>query len=259
MDHIQSGVSDNEEISLLRRLIGAARNLVALTGAGISTESGVPDFRSPGGIWTQMQPITFQDFMASEEMRLEDWRRRFRMNESFSNAEPNPGHYGIVRLADEGKLTTLITQNIDSLHQRSGFPSARLVEIHGNVTKGRCLQCRMPMPLEAARKVIETTGTSPRCSCGGLVKAAIISFGERMPEAEMRRACAAAAAADLFLVAGSSLQVRPAASLPVIAKRSGARLVILNRGATPLDGLADLVVADSIGGAFSNLYPQLAR
>lgn len=253
-----SGASGNEEISRLRDLIAAARNMVALTGAGISTESGIPDFRSPGGIWTQMRPITFQDFVASEESRLEDWRRRFRMNESFSKAEPNAGHRGLVLLADAGPLQTLITQNIDGLHQRAGFPSARLVEIHGNVSHGRCLQCRAVMSLDAAGKFIDTTGTSPRCACGGLVKAAIVSFGERMPEEAMRRANNAAADADLFLVAGSSLQVQPAASLPLVAKRSGARLIIVNRDSTPLDDIADLVVRESIGKTFINLYPQLA-
>lgn len=253
-----SGASGNEEISALRDLIAAARSVVALTGAGISTESGIPDFRSPGGIWAQMRPITFQDFVASEELRLEDWRRRFRMNESFARAEPNAGHRGLALMAGEGSLRTLITQNIDGLHQRAGFPAARLVEIHGNVSYGRCLQCGTTMPLDAAREFIDTTGTSPRCGCGGLVKAAIVSFGERMPEEAMRRASEAAAVADLFLVAGSSLQVQPAASLPLMAVRSGARLVIMNRDETPLDDTADLVIRDSIGATFINLYPQLA-
>jgi NAD-dependent deacetylase len=256
---MRADVSGNHEISELRRLLTASRRIVALTGAGVSTESGIPDFRSPDGIWSRMKPIIYQDFLASEEVRLEDWRRRFRMNESFSEAKPNPGHYGFALLAKDGSLATLITQNIDGLHQRAGFPQDRLVEIHGSCTHGHCLDCRTIMSLADARAIITDTGAAPRCVCGGLVKAAIISFGERMPEEAMRRANEAAASADLFLIAGSSLQVQPAASLPVIAKRSGARLVILNREATPLDSFADLVVHQAIGSVFTTIYPQLVR
>ena len=254
---MQPDASGNGEIAALRRLIAASERVVALTGAGISTESGIPDFRSPGGVWTRMKPITYQDFIGSEAARLEDWRRRFAMIERFAAAEPNAGHRGLALLAEGGRLDTLITQNIDGLHQRAGFPDDRLIEIHGNVTHGRCLQCRAPMTLPAVRKIIDATATSPRCSCGGLVKAAIISFGERLPEQAMRRAQQATANADLFLVVGSSLLVQPAASLPIVAKRSGARLAIINREATPIDSLADLVLRQAIGTVFSRLYPQL--
>jgi NAD-dependent deacetylase len=249
----------NDEIAALGRLIGQASHIVALTGAGISTESGIPDFRSPGGIWKRMQPITFQEFVASEAARLEDWRRRFRLNEDFAAAKPNAGHYGLARLAEEGRLDAVITQNIDGLHQRAGLPADRLVEIHGNATHGRCLDCGVPMTLAAARQMIETTGASPRCACGGIVKAAIVSFGERLPEEALRKASDLACACDLFIVLGSSLQVQPAASLPLAARRAGAQLAIVNREATPLDAAAELTVRAPIGEVFLALYPQLIK
>lgn len=248
----------NEEITAFRGLLARAERIVALTGAGISTESGIPDFRSPGGLWTRgIKPITYQDFVASEEARLEDWRRRFRMNEDFAAAKPNAGHLGLARLMQEGKLLALVTQNIDRLHQRSGVPDERLVEIHGNSGEGRCLDCRTSMPLIEVRRIIDATDASPRCACGGLVKAAIVSFGERIPESKLQRANEVAEEADLFLVFGSSLQVQPAATLPLIAKRSGAMLAIINRESTPLDHLAEIAMHRPIGAVFSALYPQL--
>jgi NAD-dependent deacetylase len=249
----------NGEIESLRRLIEASERIVALTGAGISTESGIPDFRGPNGIWRHIQPITFQEFVASEEARLEDWRRRFAMNEKFSTALPNAGHHGLVRLAEEGRLKAVITQNIDGLHQRAGLASDLLVEIHGNSTRGRCIACGASMTLQAAREMIDATGASPRCGCGGVVKAAIISFGERVPDEVFEAAGRFAERADLFIVLGSSLLVHPAASLPIIAKRSGAKLVIVNQGETPFDHHAELVVDRPIGSVFAALYPQLVK
>jgi NAD-dependent deacetylase len=256
---MQPDVSGNDEIAALRRLIDASDGIVALTGAGISTESGIPDFRSPGGVWTRMKPITFQEFVASEGARLEDWRRRFVSNAKFADAQPNAGHHGLVRLAEEGRLSAVITQNIDGLHQRAGLAPKRLIEIHGNATRGRCIECGVPMSLAAVRRIIDDTGASPRCDCGGLVKAAIISFGERMPIEELEAASRLAQSADLFLVVGSSLQVQPAAMLPLTAKHAGARLAIVNREATPLDGHADVIVRRAIGAVFAALYPQLVN
>lgn len=250
----------NDEIAALKRLILQSERIVALTGAGISTESGIPDFRSPGGLWTRgIKPITYQDFVASEEARLEDWRRRFRMNADFAAATPNAGHLGLARLAREGRLLALITQNIDGLHQRAGAPSDAVIEIHGNSTRGRCLDCRASMSLEEVRAIMDRTGASPRCECGGLVKAAIISFGERVPEDDMNRATEFAERADLFLAIGSSLQVQPAATLPVVAKRAGATFAVINRDATQLDRIADFAIHTPIGSFFSALYPQLVN
>jgi len=256
MENMTGSAPDNGEIEALRRALAQAERIVALTGAGISTESGIPDFRSPGGIWSRMKPITYDEFVGSEEARMEDWRRRFRMNENFARAEPNAGHRGLARLAAEGRLAAVITQNIDGLHQRAGLAADQLIEIHGNATHGRCLDCRTPMALDEVKRLIEATAQSPRCACGGPVKAAIISFGERMPSEATRRASQLAAEADLFLVIGSSLQVQPANALPVIASRAGARLAILNREPTPLDSAADLVLRHSIGAVFAALYPQ---
>jgi len=250
----------NDEIQALGMLLKRSGRIVALTGAGISTESGIPDFRSPCRLWTRgIKPITYQDFVASEEARLEDWRRRFRMNEDFSKAQPNAGHIGLAKLCADGRLLALITQNIDRLHQRSGIPEDRLIEIHGNSGEGRCIECRRSMPLATVRVLIESTGSSPRCPCGGLVKAAIVSFGERIPEESMQRASEAVTRADLVIVIGSSLQVQPAASLPLAAVRAGATLAIINRDPTPLDRFAEIVVQHPIGAVFSSLFPQLVK
>ncbi|MGH7039448.1 MAG: SIR2 family NAD-dependent protein deacylase [Stellaceae bacterium] len=235
-------------IAELARLLLGARNAVAFTGAGISTESGIPDFRSPGGIWTQMAPIDFAEFLASEEARRETWRRRFAADETLSRARPNRGHRAIAELVRRGRATAVITQNIDGLHQQSGVPAERVVELHGNTTYARCLDCAERYEIEALRLTFEHDGEAPVCgSCGGFVKTATISFGQAMPERAMRRAEALSLAADLFLVAGSSLVVYPAAGFPELAKRNGATLVIVNREPTGLDAIADLVLHREIG------------
>jgi NAD-dependent deacetylase len=256
---MQLGTSGNGEIAALGRLIGTANRIVALTGAGISTESGIPDFRSPGGLWSRVRPITYQEFVASEEARLEEWRRRFAMNEKFAAAEPNAGHYGLVELAKEGRLIAVVTQNIDGLHQRAGLAAEQLIEIHGNSTRGRCLDCGAAMALADVRRIIDATGASPRCDCGGLVKAAVISFGERVPSDDLDAASRLAESADLFLVLGSSLLVQPAAMLPLVATRTGASLAIVNRQVTSFDAHADVVVREDIGSVFAALYPQLVN
>ncbi|MGH7055090.1 MAG: SIR2 family NAD-dependent protein deacylase [Stellaceae bacterium] len=235
-------------IAELARLLLGARNAVAFTGAGISTESGIPDFRSPGGIWTQMAPIDFAEFLASEEARRETWRRRFAADETLRRAQPNRGHRAIAELVRRGRATAVITQNIDGLHQQSGVPAERVVELHGNTTYARCLDCAERYEIEALRLTFEHDGEAPVCgSCGGFVKTATISFGQAMPERAMRRAEALSLAADLFLVAGSSLVVYPAAGFPELAKRNGATLVIVNREPTGLDAIADLVLHREIG------------
>jgi NAD-dependent deacetylase len=236
------------DIAELARLLTRAKSAVVFTGAGISTESGIPDFRSPGGIWTQMAPIDFADFLASEEARRETWRRRFAADKTLSRARPNRGHRAIAELVRRGTAAAVVTQNIDGLHQASGIPEAQVVELHGNTTYAHCLDCHERYEIAALRLAFERDGTAPRCaSCGGFVKTATISFGQAMPEAAMRRAEALTLAADLFLVAGSSLVVYPAAGFPELAKYNGARLVIVNREPTGLDGIADLVLHREIG------------
>jgi NAD-dependent deacetylase len=230
---------------------GSYRQIVALTGAGISTDSGIPDFRSPGGIWSKRQPVQYQDFVADEDSRLEDWDRRFEMMDYFARAEPNAAHLAMTSLAQAGKLHCLITQNVDGLHQRAGFPNDKLVEIHGNSTFATCLSCGARAELEAQKPIVDA-GQSPRCpDCSGLLKAAVISFGQQMPEMELARAAEAAAACDLFLVLGSSLVVHPAAQLPAIAVRGGADLVILNGQETPLDSYASTVIRTPLAQTFA--------
>jgi NAD-dependent deacetylase len=235
-------------IEEFRRLLEDCTRAVVFTGAGISTESGIPDFRSPGGVWTRYSPIQYQDYISSEEARIESWRRKFDDSYGFEGAEPNRGHRAVEKLVRMGKVSAIITQNTDGLHQASGIPDERVIELHGNNTYATCLDCGQRHDLEPIRVAFVADGTPPSCmACGGLVKAATISFGQPMPDEPMRRAQEETLACDLFLAAGSSLQVYPAAGFPQIAARNGARLVILNREPTDLDGFADLVLNLEIG------------
>jgi len=232
----------------LAQLLDRARRAVVFTGAGISTESGIPDFRSPGGIWTRMAPIDFSDFMASEEARRETWRRRFGIDETIRAAKPNRGHRAVAELVRRGTVAAVITQNIDGLHQQSGVPERHVIELHGNTTYATCLDCAKRYEIDAIRAAFARDEQPPHCdACGGYVKSATISFGQAMPEVAMRRAEAATLAADLFLAIGSSLVVYPAAAFPELAKANGTTLVILNRERTGLDPIADLVLHRSIG------------
>jgi len=232
---------------LLADMVEDSAEVLAFTGAGISTECGVPDFRSPDSAWKRNTPIPFDQFLASEEMRLEAWRRKFAMDDLYAGAQPGRGHAALARLHAAGKMPALITQNIDGLHQRSGIPDADVIELHGNGTYAHCLDCGGRHELQAVRAAIGATGAAPSCACGGMVKSATVSFGQAMPRAAMLRARSATLACDLFIVIGSSLLVQPAASFPLLAKDNGARLVLVNREATPLDAAADLILRGDIG------------
>ena len=243
-----------DQVQQLHELIGSAKRIVAFTGAGISTESGIPDFRSPGGIWTKYQPIYFDDFMSSEEMRREAWRRKFATDETMQKAEPNAGHRALAKLVDQGKMTAIITQNVDGLHQRSGVPESKIIELHGNSTYATCLDCGHRYELGPIKKAFQGHGTLPVCEkCDGIVKTATVSFGQAMPEIQMARAQNETMACDLFMVLGSSLVVYPAAGFPRTAKRRGARLVIVNRDPTDQDEEADLVLHAEIGPTLSRV------
>ena len=238
----------DEPLEQFRAWLDDATRAVVFTGAGISTESGIPDFRSPGGIWTRYQPIDYGDFLASEQSRRDTWERKFATHEDIKNAQPNDGHRAVAALVANFTASVVITQNIDGLHQKSGVPEDKVIELHGNTTYARCLQCEASYDLEPIRIAFQDDGTLPVCQhCGGMVKPATISFGQPMPEAAMARAQEETLNADLFLVIGSSLVVYPAAALPVMAKQNGARLVILNRESTDLDSMADLVLQREIG------------
>jgi NAD-dependent deacetylase len=235
-------------------MIDDCKKGVVFTGAGISTESGIPDFRSPGGIWTKYQPIQFQDFLASEEMRRESWRRKFATDDVMKKAQPNKGHIAVAKLVQRGKVASVITQNVDGLHQLAGVPDDLVIELHGNATYAACLDCRERYELDEIRRVFEKDETLPVChQCGGIVKTATISFGQAMPVEEMKRAQSETLACDLFLAMGSSLVVYPAAGFPELAKRNGAHLVIINRDPTGLDHAADLVIHDEIGPTLSQV------
>lgn len=235
-------------IERLKALIADAGRVVVFTGAGISTESGIPDFRSPGGIWSRMQPIEFDDFIASEEMRRESWRRKIVIDRDMQSAAPNRGHEAIAALVAREICSAVITQNIDGLHQAAGVPDDRVIELHGNATYAACLKCAQRYELAPILKAFEHDETLPTCErCGGLVKTATISFGQAMPVAAMNRAQEETLACDLFIAMGSSLVVYPAAGFPALAAQNGARLVIINREPTDQDTIADLVIHGEIG------------
>lgn len=238
----------------LQKLIKASKRAVVFTGAGISTESGIPDFRSPGGIWSQNRVIYFDEFVRSRDARVEAWTRLFNGRETLKKATPNAGHRAVAKLVAVGKVTDVITQNIDGLHQAAGVPADKVIEVHGNATYAKCLSCGERHEFDDIEPVFKKTGEPPVCrACNGIVKSATISFGQAMPELEMERAAEAALECDLFLAIGSSLVVYPAAGLPIAAKRSGARLVILNRDPTELDHMADLVINAEIGPTLSRV------
>lgn len=238
----------DSDLQELAGLIEAANRAVVFTGAGISTESGIPDFRSPNGIWSKTTPIYFDEYVRSEEARVEAWRRKFEIDRDMIGAEPNRGHRAVAKLVRIGKVTSVITQNIDGLHQESGVPDENMIELHGNGTYATCLTCASRYELEPIKSAFEADGTLPVCNfCGGIVKTATISFGQAMPEAQMQRAQEETLACDLFIVAGSSLVVYPAAGFPIMAKQNGAKLVIINRDPTDQDRLADLVLNREIG------------
>jgi len=237
-----------EEIQQLAGLIDAARRVVVFTGAGISTESGIPDFRSPNGIWSKNTPIYFDEYIQSADARIEAWRRKFEIDKDMIGAEPNRGHRAVAKLVRTGKVSAVITQNIDGLHQESGVADEQMIELHGNGTYATCLTCATRYELEPIKAAFQSDGALPECRfCAGIVKTATISFGQAMPEGPLERARDETLASDLFLAIGSSLVVYPAAGFPAMAKRNGAKLVILNREPTDLDEIADIVLNREIG------------
>jgi len=235
-------------VDRFRTLLETSRRAVVFTGAGISTESGIPDFRGPGGLWTKMKPIEFQDFLRSEEVRQTSWQRWFEHGQGLLGAKPNAGHHAVADLVERGKVAAVITQNVDNLHQDAGVPGDRVIELHGNTTYAKCLDCGGTVSLETIEAQFRSSGRVEPCAqCGGIVKTATISFGQMMPEEPMRRAEEEALACDLFIVLGSSLTVYPAAGFPALARQNRAKLVIVNQQETEMDAIADLVIHEGIG------------
>lgn len=248
------------EIDAAADMIINSKRLVVFTGAGLSTESGISDFRSPGGVWSRFDPneLTFQKFLASEQNREKYWAFSTSSWTEMSKAKPNPGHKAIAELESIGRLDCVITQNIDGLHQRSGIPEEKVIELHGTARWVSCLECGQRYPREQIEERINGGTKVPRCDkCGGIMKPATISFGQPMPERETRQAQERASACDLFLVAGSSLVVYPAAQMPLIAKESGAGLIIINLTPTPHDPHADITIHDQTGPALSQIIDRV--
>lgn len=253
----------DQRIEQVADLLLRASRPVVFTGAGMSTESGIPDFRSPGGIWDRFDPgqMTYKNFMGSVEGRRRYWQLGRQIYPVLRRAEPNPGHLALVTLWQLGKLDCVITQNIDDLHQRAGLPMDRVIELHGNATRARCLECEREYERHVVQDWLEAGVEVPVCDppCGGPIKPRTIMFGEAMPPREMVEAEHRARAADLFLVVGSSLAVYPAAYMPLHAKQAGATLVIVNLTETPHDGQADVVIPASSAAVLSALANRARR
>ena len=239
----------NKELSLY---INEAKNIVIFTGAGISTESGIPDFRGPQGVWKTNTPIYFQDFIGSEEVRKESWKRKFAGQDIIKKAKPNIGHLAVAEIINTHQSAYLITQNVDNLHQNAGVPDDKITEIHGNASYASCLDCGIRYELKPIKKDFLENETVPYCdSCGGIIKTATISFGQSMPEEGMQIAQRKTLGCDLFITIGTSLVVYPAAGFPKLAKEIGANLIIINNEPTDFDPIADLVIHEQIGKVFS--------
>ena len=239
----------NKELS---QYINEAKNIVIFTGAGISTESGIPDFRGPQGVWKTNTPIYFQDFISSEEVRLESWKRKFSGQDIIKKAKPNIGHLAVAEIINKHESAYLITQNVDNLHQDAGVPDDKITEIHGNAHYASCLDCGIRYELNSIKKAFLENETVPYCdSCGGIIKTATISFGQSMPEEGMQIAQRKTLGCDLFITIGTSLVVYPAAGFPKLAKEIGAKLIIINNEPTDFDPIADLVIHEQIGKVFS--------
>jgi NAD-dependent deacetylase len=249
-----------EPVEAVSDMIVASKKVVVFTGAGFSTESGVPDFRSPGGVWDKFDPdeLNLPNFLQREDVREKYWRMHKMMWETIRDAQPNAGHYAVAELYKMGKLDCIITQNTDGLHQKAGVPAEMVLEIHGTMQFVDCLGCHKRYPRSYAHDKMLAGEKVPRCeSCHGLLKPATVAFGQAMPERETGEAEVRSAGCDLFLAAGSSLVVYPAAQMPVIAKRSGARLVIMNLTGTPHDHYADCVIAEKTGETLARIVARV--
>ncbi|HIJ58449.1 MAG TPA: NAD-dependent protein deacylase [Deltaproteobacteria bacterium] len=236
-----------DKISIVAREIAKDGNNVVFTGAGISTESGIPDFRSKGGIWDKYRPIYFDEFMSSKKARIEYWQRHAELYPDLMKAKPNPAHMAVAELHDMGLLEAVITQNIDGLHQDSGIPHEKVIELHGNTRRARCMSCRKIVSLHEVHKRIEHGDPAPECECGGYLKSDTISFGQAMPEDEVKKATDLSRNADFFMVVGSTLLVHPAAAIPGYATQNGSYLVIVNLSETPYDDVSDVLIQGKAG------------
>jgi NAD-dependent deacetylase len=247
----------DKKIALIAEKIKAAKKLVVFTGAGISTESGIPDYRSRGGIWDRSRPVYFDEFMSSRESRIRYWEQRMDMEKNLRRAKPNEGHMSLAALHDLGRLHALITQNIDGLHEASGIPREKIIELHGNTRRVRCLGCKRLISWKEAEEMIESGNRAPECSCGGYFKPDTISFGQAMPVEETKKAAELSSESDVFMVIGSTLLVQPASLMPEYARASGAFLAIINLSETPFDGKCDVRVRGKAGDSLRQILARV--
>jgi NAD-dependent deacetylase len=249
-----------EQLEQIAQWILTSDRVVVFSGAGLSTESGIPDFRSPGGVWDRYNPedFYFQNFLASEASREKYWQMATEMYEPMKKAQPNLAHLAIAELERFGKLDCVITQNIDGLHLKAGNSEERVIQLHGTAMAVSCLSCGKRYHRDEIQGRIEKGVRVPYCDdCGGPLKPATISFGQSMPERETEEAYHRSSSSDLFIVIGSSLVVQPAASMPLVAKRNGAKLVIINRDPTPYDDMADIVIHGQAGPIMANILEKV--
>jgi NAD-dependent deacetylase len=252
-------MDEDAKITLVAQKIGEGSRNGVFTGAGISTESGISDYRSKGGIWDKYRPVYFDEFMSSKEARIEYWRRKAELYDELVHAKPNPAHRALFSLYEMGFLEAVITQNIDGLHQEAGIPDDRVIELHGNNRRVRCMTCGRASSIHEAQERIKTGDLAPECECGGYLKPDTISFGQAMPVAETEKATALSRTCDFFLVVGSTLLVHPAALMPGFAKENGAFLVIVNLSETPYDGVTDVLIRGKAGEVLPGIVNEICK
>ena len=249
----------DSKISLIARKIKESGKNIVFTGAGISTESGIPDYRSQGGIWDKFRPVYFDEFMRSREAREEYWRRWKELFKGITRAEPNSGHSAIAQLYQMGLLEAVITQNVDGLHQESGLADDKIIELHGNTRRIRCMNCRKITSTQETHRRLESGDPAPECDCGGYLKPDTISFGQAMPVAEVEKAASLSQTCSFFLVVGSTLLVQPAAHMPVYAKQNDAFLAIVNLSETPCDEMCDVLIRDKAGAVLQEIVQEVEK
>lgn len=249
----------DKSITLIAQQMAKGGRNVVFTGAGISTESGIPDFRSKGGLWDKYQPIYFDEFMSSRQVRIEYWRRKAELYPDLVRAKPNPAHMALAQLYELELLEAVITQNIDGLHQQAGLPDEAVIELHGNTHRVRCMRCQKISSIHEAHKRIEAGDLAPECDCGGYLKPDTISFGQSMPLQAVQRATALSQTCDFFLVVGSTLLVQPAALMPVYAKQNGAFLAIINLSETPCDDMSEVLMRGKAGEVLPKIVAEARR
>ena len=244
-----------DKIERIAKKIKEGGKNVVFTGAGISTESGIPDYRSQGGIWDKFRPVYFDEFMSAKKSRVEYWRRWVELYRDIAAAKPNQAHMSLARLNEMGLLQAVVTQNIDGLHQASGLPDEKIVELHGNTCRIRCLSCQKISPIDKVQQRLATGDPAPECECGGFLKPDTISFGQAMPAAEVEKSASLSQKCDVFMIVGSTLLVQPAAQMPFYAKNNGAFLVIINLSETPCDDICNVLIRQKAG----DILPQIIR